>query len=879
VATRWHVRLFDGPVLSDVNGLETRRFRSHKVGALLAYLALNLDRSCPREELYEALWPEEDPRVVANRFRVTLASLRRHLEPDGTVFGSVLDVREPGHVRLRAEAVTCDTIECERLLQRGDHLQAAQFMAGPLLPGFYEEWATPEQARYVLLAEDLQARGHVSLPPQRTERSFPEERPGNSLRREAVGAALHSPSLPLYLTRFWGRESECRALSELIQAHPLVSLVGMGGIGKTRLAVEAAKEWGSACLFLSLVSLPDPERLYDVVLQSLGVAPQTDISTEEQTVRVLNRRGDLLLILDNAEHLLDAVAALALRLLAQVPTLRLLVTSRQRLSVSGEAILLLPPLEMPGPSASAERLAEFASFALFVDRARNARPDFTVSERNMGAIIEICKRLEGIPLALELAAARITAQTPQQIAHSLVTGLTDLKARQHGLSPRHQSLRAVIQGSLNLLTEAQRAFFPALSVFQGSCSVEAAAAVTDCAEADLYLHQLTLCSLIAVQEDERLGIMRYSLLETLRQFAAESIDTEENAHYRERHAHFFLAMVMQADLEDFHLMDRLEADHENLLAAMEWFLQFDQAALRPLLVGILNLWANRGYHRLALEWIAQKLPNGELIRAVQETGTVIGLRTYVDVGRYVEAENVARVALQVAADPISRAWALNGVGYVLMMQEQWDPAIVSLRAAIDQTAQSDAELSRPVLHMCRSHMAQALNGRALYAANSPDPLLDYQEAERHLEQMHTTLTDNNRLLAGYYSILMRSLWGQRRMEEGDLSFAQALQIAVAHRHLTGLIYTIEDGASRLAEKGSGAEAVQLLAAADALQERIGCRSAPYLAARVQKDLEALRSSFGNDVFDRYWRSGLYTPLEVLIPSFLPRILAPSAPPH
>ncbi len=159
MAIIWQIRLFNGPVLLDASGAETRRFRSHKVGALLAYLALNLNRPCSREELYEALWPEEDANLSANRFRVTLASLRRQLEPDNIGFGTVLDVSEPGRVRLRSETVSCDTAECDRLARAGRNEEAARLISGTLLPGFYEEWATSAQVRYQWMASTSQLFG------------------------------------------------------------------------------------------------------------------------------------------------------------------------------------------------------------------------------------------------------------------------------------------------------------------------------------------------------------------------------------------------------------------------------------------------------------------------------------------------------------------------------------------------------------------------------------------------------------------------------------------------------------------------------------------------------------------------------------------------
>ena len=198
---------------------------------------------------------------------------------------------------------------------------------------------------------------------------------------------------------------------------------------------------------MSLVSLSYAERLYDTVLQAMGIVPQADAPTDAQLLRILNRRAPLLLILDNAEHIHEAVGAMTLHLLAHVPGLRLLVTSRQRLDIVGETVFLLKPLEVPPAPAQTERLLEFAAISLFVDRAKNVRPDFAITERNAPAVAAICLLADGIPLALELAAARIVMQTPAQIAEGMTSGLLRLRSQQRGLPARHRSLRASIQES------------------------------------------------------------------------------------------------------------------------------------------------------------------------------------------------------------------------------------------------------------------------------------------------------------------------------------------------------------------------------------------------------------------------------------------------
>ena len=859
VAIIWQIQLFNGPVLLDASGEETRRFRSHKVGALLAYLALNLNRPCSREELYEALWPEEDSTLAANRFRVTLASLRRQLEPENIGFGTVLDVSEPGRVRLRAEAVTCDAAECDRLTRAGRNKEAARFVTGTLLPGFYEEWATNAQFRYQLISDDTLLTTNTSRPGQSVETFLPADEPSWEPRLPVFLPA--NRSLPLYLTRFFGRESEQLILIERIESHRLVSLIGMGGIGKTRLASEAINEWRGEALFVSLVPLPDPSRLYDTVLKSLGVSPQMDCPLEEQVARVLNRRGELLLILDNAEHLNDAVAEMALLLLAEVPDLRLLVTSRQRLNIAGESVLLLAPLEAPGPTARPERLMEFATVSLFTDRAKNARPDFVLTEKNAPSVVEICQRLEGHPLALELAAARITSQTPQQIALALQHRITDLKARQHGLSPRHQSLRAVIQGSLDQLSQEQREFFVALSVFQGGWTLEAAKAVTLCNEAEDHLNHLTVCSLVVTHEEERLGSMRYSLHETLRQFAAESLSPEKLEEYREHHARFYISLAELTDGEDFRFQDMAEADHENISLVLERLWQNDRETLVQTLSFIMNCWGNRGYHRLALGWIARVLPNEQLI----STGFLkVIYRVYADVGRYEDAERVARRVQETVQTPLQKAWVNTCLGIIRTRQGRWDDAVEFQLNAIETAQRIEGEARAHYVRLVSYYLGDALNCRAEYAPENPDPASDFKEAERHVRAGFVAIEPNSRLYSMYYHCLMRSLWGQNREAEGDECFANALRFALSHRHMTSLVKIIGDGAFRLARKGFPEESVRFLSSYELLREKMGYKSPLYFEARVQEQLLALRELLGSETFEQSWRMGVYTPLEEIL---------------
>ena len=255
----WRVRLFEGPILETLSGVEIKRFRSQKVGALLAYLALRLGRHCPREELCVAIWPEEDDtQIVANRLRVTLASLRRQLEPSGIPFGTVLDAAGTGRIRLREETVWCDAVAFEQALKAGRQEEAALLLTGTLLPGYYDDWVVRERERFDALQETLQEKPT----PAGVSGQTPQEKIFLPIRREAgeVPAPVVSYPLPLYLTRYFGREQEKQRLLALICEKRLVTITGPGGMGKTRLAVETAQRMQTPSVFVALADVTEGEQ-------------------------------------------------------------------------------------------------------------------------------------------------------------------------------------------------------------------------------------------------------------------------------------------------------------------------------------------------------------------------------------------------------------------------------------------------------------------------------------------------------------------------------------------------------------------------------------------------------------------------------------------
>lgn len=603
----WRLFLFDGPRLQGSPGQEVRRFRSQRAAALLAYLALRLGRDVPREELAEALWPEEDPKITANRLRVTLTSLRHQIELPGMAPGSVLDASRGGYLRLRAETVWCDAIALDSALKRGDKAEAAQLVQGTLLPGFWDEWILTERERFEALKDELpqpkSTASHHTPAPDRTEAS--SETSATPLRH-----------LPLYLTSFVGREQELEnVLNRLTDDKDrLVILTGLGGNGKTRLAVEVARRlpapWG--VWFVSLADLWQGERLADALRAGLGLTAGTD-EPLEQLVGFLNQQKQPVLVLDNLEQIALRAGPVLRELLTRVPTLRMLVTSRRRLEISGETEVTLAPLEPPSTEQlPQELLLQNPALRLFLDRTREVRPDFTLTAGNTEPICALCRLLEGIPLGLELAAARMASLSPTQLHERLKQHWDDLEAGE-GRSrkeDRHRSLRAVVEWSVALLPADARRLFVRLAHFAGGATLEAIEEVCETTFALDTLTRLRASSLLQLNEQGH--TIRATMLEVLRQWALEQLSEPEFAKLADRHGAWVEQLVCeaytQAELRSEALWAaRLDNELSNLRQALEHAFTSNPPRLLALVSRLGWYWESRGYSDEGVEWLQKAL--------------------------------------------------------------------------------------------------------------------------------------------------------------------------------------------------------------------------------------------------------------------------------
>ncbi|MFN8540403.1 MAG: LuxR C-terminal-related transcriptional regulator [Thermomicrobiales bacterium] len=454
----------------------------------------------------------------------------------------------------------------------------------------------------------------------------------------ATPRAAGANTLPTQLTSFIGRERELEELVALLASVRLLTLTGPGGCGKTRLAWQVAatarSSFPDGVWWVELAALTDPALVPQAIITALGGQEQPDRALSATLTDLLYPRNALLL-LDNCEHLIDAVALLAETLLRECPALRIIATSREALRIPGETSWPVPPLMLPGPLPSANGAAPHDSEAvrLFIERATALMPTFTVTAANIQAIAEICRRLDGIPLAIELAAARANVLSVEQIAGRLDDALRLLKSSSRSALPRHQTLRTTIDWSYRLLPEAERLVFRHLAVCAGGgtlevieaiCAEGAATADADEAMVDT-LSRLADKSLILV--DLRSGEARYRLLETLRQYGYERlVEAGEEEAARRRHLAWYLALAERADAgligpQQVIWLDRLEREHDNLRAALSWSLERgDGAQAAQLGAHIWHFWLFRGYLSEGRRWLE---------RALAQVQTPVALRAAV----------------------------------------------------------------------------------------------------------------------------------------------------------------------------------------------------------------------------------------------------------
>jgi non-specific serine/threonine protein kinase len=433
---------------------------------------------------------------------------------------------------------------------------------------------------------------------------------------------LFPHNLPMQLTSFIGRERELEEVKQLLSSTRLLTLTGSGGTGKTRLALHlaadllAVKQFANGVWLVELAPLADPTLVTQTVASTLGVREQPGRTILDALTDYVHAKS-MFLILDNCEHLIQTCAQLADTLLRAAPRLKILTTSREALGIAGETIYRVPSLPLPESQQlhDLDALEQNDCVYLFIDRAMAAHPSFRLREKNASAVADICRRLDGIPLAIELAAARIKVFPPEEIAARLDDRFRLLTGGSRAALERHQTLFALIEWSHNLLSEAERVLLRRLSVFARGWSFEAAQAVCDDGLGDEVLDLLTHLvdkSLVAVEEEKEEA--RYRLPETIRQYARDKLlQSGESEQIRDRHLEFFTHFAETAEPklrsgEQLEWLDRVETEHDNLRTALAWSLESGKGDLALQLAGALGyFWLLHGYFSESQKWLEDAL--------------------------------------------------------------------------------------------------------------------------------------------------------------------------------------------------------------------------------------------------------------------------------
>jgi predicted ATPase len=696
-----------------------------------------------------------------------------------------------------------------------------------------------------------------------SERFAAAEHPVPAAAAASPGGSRGPRPLPVGTTSLIGRERNIGEVAGLL-GRPgvrLVTLTGPGGIGKTRLALAAGERlrdrFGAGTVFVPLAAVADP----GLVLAGIARAAGADLAGTGSPMEALVERfadGAWLLILDNFERVVQAGRDLA-ELLARCPELALLATSRKVLGLAAEREYPVPPLALPAtppPGAAGVDLAEVAAspaVALFVDRARAVRPGFTLTEGNATTVAEICRRLEGLPLAIELAAARTRLLDPDALLRRLAASLDALGTGAVDLPERQQTLRATVEWSMGLLANAERSLLETAAVFTDGWTLEAAARVADLTEdrALQLSEELARHSLIYL--DTGAPGPRSRMLETIRVFVAERLAARPDAAAIERrHAGYYLALAEQADRPlrgagQREWLERLEAEAGNLAAAVRWYLAHDPAPLPHVFRVLWLFWFLRDHISEARVWVdalRSVAPSlGPLARVELEWAAVATANEIGDDAAALAARQRLEPLLDTVEDPFLRATGQLALAWTAPITGDFDGALRSAATSLEQFHAQDEPF-------WTAQAGVALAGAEIAAGR-------YNRALRHLSEMRDIA---ERFGYAWLAAWSRTLLGTVAVQQGRLDQArelldEALNLSLAIRVNRNVALCLVAFA-RLALAEDDPERAALAAgAADGLRQRAGLRAWPVLRPGEADLTSQIRQVLGTEQFDQAFADG------------------------
>jgi non-specific serine/threonine protein kinase len=672
-----------------------------------------------------------------------------------------------------------------------------------------------------------------------------------------------------------GRERELSEIRGIMGDARLLTLTGPGGCGKTRLALRVAAGLGErfrdGVWWVGLSSLSDPVLVPNAVASAFGVRETPDRTPTEALAAFLEAKSPLL-VLDNCEHLVGACATLGDVLLRSSPGLKILATSREPLGVAGEISWPVPPLSLPDPNGrqNAEDLLRFAAVLLFVERARAASPGFTLMEENASAVAALCARLDGMPLAIELAASRLRVLSPRQILERLDDRFRLLRGGRTTV-PRHKTLEATVDWSHDLLSSAEKILFRRLSVFAGGWTLAAAEEVCEgdgVAEDEILelLSSLVDKSLVLASHGEGGGEARHRMLQSIRQYAAERLRGSGEAEaVGRRHAEFFLSLAESAEPamagpEQAAWMERLEQEHDNLRAALGWFEAEGEAergmrlAAAPLRFWWLHGHLNEG--RTHLETLLD-LPGAQArdevrAKALHTLGILIFRHTDDAAGEWDEARSRLQEALEIyrrLGDEPRMAAILPNLARVAAEFGEWTAAYSLLDESLG-IARRLGDRHGLALSLVILGLVQFLKG-------------DLPSARVHLEEcleMFLELED------GFWINACLVHLGYIDCEEGDYGAARSRfmrmnEIVPLVHFPWGTTYTLEGFARLAAAEGQPVHALILGGATAALRRTFGVAIGPTRQAGFRRSLKAAWQALNEEDGKAAWEKGRTMTLE------------------
>jgi predicted ATPase/class 3 adenylate cyclase/DNA-binding CsgD family transcriptional regulator/Tfp pilus assembly protein PilF len=741
---------------------------------------------------------------------------------------------------------------------------------------------------------------------------------------QALDARPHN--LPIQPTLLLGREREVAAVTALLRREDvrLVTLTGTGGVGKTRLALEVAAavntDFADGICFVALAPLIDPGLVLSTIAQALGVREQGSRPLLACLQDHL-REQHLLLLLDNFEQIVSA-APIVTALLAAAPRVHALVTSRAALHLSGEHEFVVPPLSLPDlrDLPPPDRLSEYGAVSLFIARAQAVHSAFALTAENAPFIAAICQQVDGLPLAIELAAGRSKLLSPQALLPRLQSRLTLLVGGARDLPVRQQTLRQTIDWSYDLLEEHEQRLFRRLAVFVGGCTLEAAEAICH-GQRDLEEDLLDGVARLVDQsllrhETQANGEPRLLLLETIRDYGLERLKASGEADtLRRQHATFFLQLALEADAksrsaEQSLWYNRLEADHDNLRAALRWTLERKEAEMGLQLAGgLYSLWRLRDHLREGRNWLAQVLaqPGAQARTAARAQALrALGFLAFVQ-GDFPEAQRLLEQSVSIgrelgAAGRRELAHALATLAHVSLLQghlsaarelaeesrlvfqeveEAWGTALAlhhQGRATVELgaplAARSLLEESATLFRMIgdRQLLAQSLNTLGLVALRQGDhgaARAQFEEALAVAREM-----GDKKFIAEALTHLGTVALRMGASHESRLFYQQSLALNRDQGYKEGIaedLAGLAEGASLL---GHVEQAACLFGAVESLREASGIGLSPLRRTEYDRTVESIRAQLDEAAFVEAWARGRAMPLEQAMTQVVETIDAP-----